>query len=353
MPAHLTYSSLRNSLLVHVEELERRLASYYKAVGSGPTAAELKDFPMHGTGDGVPGMENGGAEGDSVEKDSPVESSVAPDTDSSQPSSSTSTAQIHQRSSSSSSLHNLNPDHLLSLISKLREDISIHLPHLPSMANLQTRLPSSTSLPQLPPVREPLENFLASLPSRLNQVHNSLPSMPRSSSFKGLPDLSLHPSSPLGMGSQQILAMLDSILPDISDKQVDEVDASGLGGFPVFPNRTPRRHPAFERVLLTERRAKPRREGGQGEESSDEEFVLTVVEKNGPTVEDALAKAKGAVGGLIEYDDLPTLWQNNEYIVTGYRSVFVARTESRQKEILMPFAFVDPGSSRYRTGQIS
>lgn len=320
MPAHLTYSSLRNTLIVHVEELERRLASYYSAVGHGPSSSTLDnialdarasiskldqltvrdDFKGDIAGTGVATSATGPASADS-----------------------TGLPPKHNRTSSTSSIHSLTPEHLLSLISNLREDIATHLPRLPSMANLQAA--------SLPPVREPLENFLAGLPSRLHQVHASLPSMPRSTSFTGkIPDLSLHPTSPLGMGSQQILALLDSILPDVSDKAAEATDSGlgRLGGFPVFPNRTPRRHPAFERVLLTERRAKARREGGVvsgGESSGDEEVVLKVIEQRGPTVEDALRKAQAAPGGLITYDDLPTLWQNNEYVVTGYRCVLFTR----------------------------
>jgi hypothetical protein len=311
MPAHLTYSSLRNTLIVHVEELERRLASYYSAVGHGPSSSTLDYIVIDArhAADAKPQSDDVKAEAAGIAAAALATGPASADSPGPPPQ--------HNRSSSTSSIHSLTPDHLLSLISNLREDITTHLPRLPSMANLHAA--------SLPPVREPLEKFLAGLPSRLHQVHASLPSMPRSTSFTGkIPDLSLHPTSPLGMGSQQILTLLDSILPDVSDKAAEAADLGlgRLGGFPVFPNRTPRRHPAFERVLMTERRAKARREGGGvgGEESSgDEEVVLKVIEQRAPTVEDALRKAQTAPGGLIQYDDLPTLWQNNEYVVKGYR----------------------------------
>lgn len=315
MPAHLTYSSLRNSLIVHVEELERRLASYYSAVGSGPTSTTLENVALDARhrseereetpdagGDAQPGASDAAAATTTAAP--AVDDDASPDV---------STGGQHGRSSSTSSLPaSLAPEHLLSLISNLREDISTHLPRLPSMATAH-----------LPPVREPLENFLTGLPARLQHVHAALPSMPRSASFTGkIADLSVHPGSPLGMGAQQILALLDSILPEVSDKAAEDPNL-GLGGFPVFPNRTPRRHPAFERVLLTERRARERREAG--ESSGEDEVVLKVVEQRAPTVEDALRKAKASKGGLIEYDDLPPLWQNNEFIVKGYRSVLLMR----------------------------
>ena len=146
--------------------------------------------------------------------------------------------------------------------------------------------------------------------------------------------------------------------------------------FPVFPNRTPRHWRAFERrrkftlppsqPRTTSHRRTPssvtggdRTEGEEGEEEemmtegeeggeggltveglggglmrvlsrevgADGKVEVEVLEEvaEGPTVESAVRKAREAEGedglgsGLIEFVDLPGMWQNNEFIVGGYR----------------------------------
>ncbi|CED82976.1 Predicted membrane proteins, contain hemolysin III domain [Phaffia rhodozyma] len=298
VPSHLTYSSLRSSLLSHIGELERRLVTYVTIMG---------------------------------------------DVDAHHPEDEPSFFKTHSRTGSASSM--ISPEVLLHHVKFLREEALRLLPSLQHYSPLQLRdltplqQPSSTTANH---VRQPLTSFLSSLPSRLDYLHASVPMLPSSSSFSSrLPDLSFSPTSPLGIGAQQVLTLLDSILPDDNHiSQTDQDDESGLV-FPAFPNRTSNRYRELEAIVskgkLTRRgttesvsraeseRAMSEKGRDDGEDDMDldfeDEVILTKVEVIEVTVEMAVQRAAEAHNGLIGFDDLPILWQNNEFVLTGYRFI--------------------------------
>lgn len=253
---------------------------------------------------------------------------------------------------------------------------------LPSTSNLNNGTLFSPSSP-FPPTLDFLSSLpgrLDHLHSSVKKIPipSSLASI--SGSF---PEFSLAPTSTLGMGAKQVFDLLDAILPPEMESRGsgNGGDGDGEGGeeeegmmFPVFPNRTPRHWRAFERRRKftlpppsqprtpSHRRTPSSVTGGdrtegedqdetEGEEGEDEGLMVEgvmggglmrvlsrevgadgkveveVLEEvaEGPTVESAVRKAREAEGldglgsGLIEFVDLPGMWQNNEFIVGGYR----------------------------------
>lgn len=406
LPSHLTYTSLRSSLLSHITELERRVLQYYSK-GSVWEDAVQDDAEEEVV---VPGK------GKEREREkSPIPTSDEEDDDDDEPPpppptlSSSSSSYFPTRPTRSTSTTSLTPDLLLSQLSLLRTEV---LTYLPSLSTLSSQLPSlprlpSTSnlsipqLPQLPYIPNgpstsssslfspsspfpPTLDFLYSLPGRLDHLHSSvkkipIPGLPASISGS-FPEFSLAPTSTLGMGAKQVFDLLDAILPpEVGRGGVNgegDEDEEGEGEeegmmFPVFPNRTPRHWRAFERrrkftlssqprttshrrtpsSVTGEERTEGEEEEGDETEGEEEglmvdelgggglmrvlsremgadgkvevEVLLEVVE--GPTVESAVRKAREAEGvdglgsGLIEFVDLPGMWQNNEFIVGSYR----------------------------------
>ena len=371
LPPHLTYTSLRSSLLAHITELERRVLNYYgdsvKADSWGVDPQITVDL-----------NDDADDEEDEVDELTKRRDHDA-DEDMDDPASPTpaSTSYFPRRKSRnrSTSTSSLTPDALLSQLSLLRTEVLTYLPHLPSLSALSHHLP--TPISPFPPALD----FLSALPSRLDHLHSSVKKIPLpsasgfsvSSRLPQMPDFSLAPNTSLGMGAQQVFDLLDAILPREGEGSVvgDEEDEDGEGMmFPVFPNRTPRRWKSFDarRTRTFQRTTTTTDISGDGSSTDEDtaflgkesvgngatllrrvvsrekkigpdgqvtevEVLEEVVE--GPSVESAVKLARETEGGLIKFVDLPWLWQNNEFIVGGYRFIPI---EDWQKLVTSLFA---------------
>jgi hypothetical protein len=216
----------------------------------------------------------------------------------------------HERTVSGSRF--VTPEQLLAHLAQLRSDVLASLPHVPS--------PSTSSLRSL------VTPFLSTLPARLEKVHGLLPSLPSASSSlpsSYLPDLSLDPSTSLGAGATQVFALLDALLPKEDGYRSCDEEEEGMF-LPAFPNRTRSYHRSRATSFISVRTAESTAGSVAGDGiglDEDIEVKIEIEEDEEKSVEIAVRKARERLNGLIEFEDLPFMWRNNEFVHSGYRFI--------------------------------
>jgi hypothetical protein len=375
LPTQLTYTSLRSSLLAHIGELEKRVRSYYDESEGREEGKEGKEGRpgMAGEasaheGNGREGQEKMGSEG----SDAPTEKGRGHER-------SLSELALHATPelilTHLASLRNDVLSHLPSLSSL--SSLTLPPPDYPALTSPTSPTGSQSEFITPPPPSSPLATFLSTLPRRLEHLHQSLPKLPLPpSSFRSrspspsphprlarlikpslqtrlsssatslanrahahLPSLSLAEDTKLGLGAKHIFDLLDTLVP--KEDQSDGAEEDRLM-FPIWPNRTPRHWDlsspftspsddtttsSLESPTTTEGSPSEKKFISETFGSADGDGVETKgkggrprkVSLVGPTAEDAVKKARDV--GLIHYVDLPGLWQNNEFVFTGYRFI--------------------------------